>query len=276
LPQYELRGVRALLACVACALPVVLGFVLPAGLLLEMHMREGDHLFGTRFMGFAWNSLALATVAAIVAVALAVIVSYGVRLRYHLVTQLAARVASLGYAVPGSVIAVGVLIPLGWIDSQVNLFAHERFGMTPGLILTGTMVALVYAYVVRFLAVSFNTVEASLGKITPSMDAVSRTLGVSAGTTLRRVHMPIMRGSLFAAGILIFVDVMKELPATVILRPFDFDTLAVRAYELASDERLAQASTSALAIVAVGIIPVIVLSIAMSRSRPGSAGPPSA
>jgi iron(III) transport system permease protein len=130
---------------------------------------------------------------------------------------------------------------------------------------------LIYAYVVRFLAVSFNAVEASLGKVTPSMDAAARTLGQSAGGTLRRVHTPIMRGSLLAAGILVFVDVMKELPATIILRPFNFDTLAVRAYNLASDERLAEASTSSLAIVVVGILPVILLSIAMRKSRPGHA-----
>jgi iron(III) transport system permease protein len=269
LPQFQLRGVRAVLAIAACALPVMLGFVLPAALLLGMHLREGDPLFGTRFLVFAGNSLTLASVAAVCAVALALLLSYGLRLRPGMLTRGAARVASVGYAIPGSVIAVGVLIPLAWIDSQVNLFAHQRFGAAPGLILTGTIVALVYAYVVRFLAVSFSTLEASLGKITPSMDAVSRTLGAGAGATLRRVHMPIMRGSLAAAAILVFVDVMKELPATVILRPFNFDTLAIRAHELASDERLAQASTAALAIVAVGIVPVLLLSIAMSRARPG-------
>ena len=273
LPQYELRGGRALLAATACALPVLFGFVLPATLLALMHLREGDALLGDRFMSYAWNSLTLATVAAVVAVGLAVVISYSVRLQRNVLTLGAARVAALGYAIPGSVIAVGILIPLGWLDTRMNLFMSDRFGIMPGLLLTGTMVALLYAYVVRFLAVSFNTVEASMGKITPSMDAVSRTLGVGTGATLARVHMPIMRGSLLAAGILVFVDVMKELPATIILRPFDFDTLAVRAYELASDERLAQASTSALAIVAVGIIPVVLLSLAMSRSRPGS-GPP--
>ncbi len=145
----------------------------------------------------------------------------------------------------------------------------ERYGIESGLWLTGTIFALLYAYAVRFLAVSYNGVEASLAKITPTMDAASRTLGAGGGETLRRVHLPLMRGSLLAAGILVFVDVMKELPATVILRPFNFDTLAVRAYELASDERLAQAATAALAIVAVGIVPVILLNRAMARSRFG-------
>lgn len=270
LPQYQLRPGPAALACLACATPVMFGFLLPAGLLLMMHLREGDPLFGSEFLTYAGNSLILASVAALLAVTLAVLLSYAVRLERNPVSTYATRVAAVGYAIPGSVIAVGVLIPLGWLDARLNLFMSERFGILPGLLFTGTMVALVYAYVVRFLAVSFNAVEASLGKITPSMDAVSRTLGKGAGETLRRVHMPIMRGSLLAAAILVFVDVMKELPATIILRPFDFDTLAVRAHELASDERLAQASTSALTIVAVGIIPVILLSLAMSRSRPGS------
>jgi len=137
-------------------------------------------------------------------------------------------------------------------------------------LLTGTMVALVYAYVVRFLAVSFNSVEASLTKVTPNMDAASRTLGKTASKTLALIHLPVMRSSLLAAFILVFVDVMKELPATIILRPFNFDTLAVRAFELASDERLAQASTAALGVVLVGIIPVILLSGAMRKGRPGA------
>lgn len=272
LPQYRLGRARGLLAMLACLLPVTAGFLVPGGVLLALHIDVGDPLFGARFLEFAWNSLRLASVSAVVAVALAVLIGYGVRLKPRPATRSAARLASVGYAVPGSVIAVGVLIPLGWLDQQINLAARETLGVMPGLLLTGTMVALVYAYVVRFLAVSFNTVEASLERVTPTMDAAARTLGQTPARTLARVHLPVMRSSLLAAGLLVFVDVMKELPATIILRPFDFDTLAVRAFELASDERLAQASTSSLAIVAVGILPVIVLSRAMRRARPGAAG----
>jgi len=270
LPRQPLRGSAAALALCACGLPVLLGFLLPAGLLLEMHLREGDPLFGIRFARFARNSLLLGLVTAGLAVLLALIIAYGVRLQRSPLRRAAARLAAMGYAIPGSVVAVGVLIPLSAMDRQINHWMDLWTGQLPGLILTGTAAALVYAYLVRFLSVSYNTVEASLGKVTPGMDAAARTLGRSAGATLREVHAPIMRGSLLAAGILVFVDVMKELPATIILRPFNFDTLAVRAFELASDERLAQASTSALAIVAVGILPVILLSLAMSRSRPGA------
>lgn len=270
LPEYRLHGWRAMAAFAACALPVLIGFLIPSGLLAQMAITTGDALWGTRFLGFAWNSLKLAVIASLIAVGLAVILSYGVRLHDSPLTRIATRIASMGYAIPGSVIAVGILIPFAWLDKSINTWLHAHYGMIVGLIFSGTAFILIYAYVVRFLAVSFNTVEASLGKVTPSMDAASRTLGQTPAGTLKRVHTPIMRGSLFAAGILVFVDIMKELPATIILRPFNFDTLAVRAYSLASDERLAEASTASLAIVAVGIIPVVLLSMAMRRSRPGS------
>ncbi|MDZ7668856.1 MAG: iron ABC transporter permease [Gammaproteobacteria bacterium] len=271
LPRFDLTGWRALAACGACALPVLLGFALPAALLGYMAVHDGDPLFGMRFFEFAGNSVILATLAGALAVALALVLGYSARFASGRLTAASARIAAMGYAVPGSVIAVGVLQPLGFVDQQINLYGARWFGITPGLILTGSLVALIYAYLVRFLAVSVNAVDASLARVTPSMDGAARTLGLSPARALTRVHLPLTRGSLLAAGILVFVDVMKELPATVILRPFDFDTLAIRAYELASDERLSQASTAALAIVAVGIIPVILLSGALSRSRPGYA-----
>ncbi|MDX5433960.1 MAG: iron ABC transporter permease [Halomonas sp.] len=270
LPEFQLHGWRAAAAFAACGLPVLIGFLIPSGLLGQMAITRGDALFGTRFLDFTWNSLVLAVIASLIAVGLAVILSYGVRLHDSPLTRIATRIASMGYAIPGSVVAVGILIPFAWLDNTLNTWLHAHYGKIVGLIFSGTAFILVYAYVVRFLAVSFNTVEASLGKVTPSMDAASRTLGQTPAGTLKRVHTPIMRGSLIAAGILVFVDVMKELPATIILRPFNFDTLAVRAYSLASDERLAEASTASLAIVAVGIIPVVLLSMAMRRSRPGS------
>ncbi|MGR4070226.1 ABC transporter permease [Billgrantia sp. C5P2] len=270
LPEYRLQGWRAATSFMACALPVLIGFLIPCGLLLQMAIAKGDALLGTRFLDFAWNSLLLAVIASVIAVGLAVVLSYGVRLHDRPLTRIATRIASMGYAIPGSVIAVGILIPFAWLDNTLNSWLHAHYGKIVGLIFSGSAFILVYAYVVRFLAVSFNTVEASLGKVTPSMDAASRTLGQTPTGTLKRVHTPIMRGSLIAAGILVFVDVMKELPATIILRPFNFDTLAVRAYSLASDERLAEASTASLAIVVVGIVPVVLLSMAMRRSRPGS------
>ena len=208
---------------------------------------------------------------AALAIVLSSVLAYALRLSASPVVRVAVRVSALGYAVPGSVIAVGVLIPFAAFDNAVDAFARSALGFSTGLLLTGTIVALVYAYLVRFLAVSFNTVESSLGRISPSMDMASRTLGKTRGQTLLRVHAPIMRGGLLTAAVLVFVDVMKELPATLIVRPFNFDTLAVRVYRLASDERLAEASTAALAIVGVGILPVVLISLAIARSRPGRA-----
>ncbi|MGO2131828.1 MAG: ABC transporter permease [Halomonas sp.] len=268
LQYFELRGGKAIAAVAACFAPVLIGFILPGALLGHMAMRTGDSLLGSEFVSIAGNSLILATLAALVAVGFGLLLSYGARLHPGTLTRTATRIAAMGYAIPGSVVAVGILIPFAWLDHTLNTYTRDHYDMIVGLIFSGSAFILIYAYVVRFLAVSFNALEASLGKVTPSMDAASRTLGKTAGGTLRRIHTPIMRGSLLAAGILVFVDVMKELPATIILRPFNFDTLAVRAHNLAADERLAEAATSSLTIVAVGIIPVVLLSIAMRGSRP--------
>jgi iron(III) transport system permease protein len=271
LPSYRLRGVRGALALFACVLPLILGFFVPGAALVRLAMREGDALLGQMFWRLATNSVLLASLTAALAVALALVIAYGLRLRPSPVLKGAARVASMGYAVPGSVIAIGVLIPFARFDNALDAFMVEHFGISTGLLMSGTIGALVFAYLVRFLAVSFNTIEASLGKIRQNMDHASRILGQTASSTLRKVHAPLMLGSLLTAGLLVFVDVMKELPATMIVRPFNFDTLAVRTYQLASDERLAEAAAPALAIVAVGIIPVILLSLAITRSRPGHA-----
>ena len=177
------------------------------------------------------------------------------------------RIAGLGYAVPGTVIAIGVLIPFAWLDRGIDAWMQATLGISTGLILSGTLAALVFAYLVRFLAVALQTVEAGLGKIRPSMDEAGRSLGYRPGEVLRRVHIPMLRGSLLTALLLVFVDVLKELPATLVLRPFNFNTLAVRVYELAADERLADCGPAALSIVLAGLLPVILLSRSITRSR---------
>ena len=263
----RLRGSAALLASLACLTPLALGFLLPAGLLLRMALGEGDAQFGERFAILARNSFTLAGLTALVAVMLAVVLAYSARLSKTLLAQGLNRLVGLGYAVPGTVIAVGVLIPVTRLDNWLAGQWESAFGSNPGLLLTGGIAALIYAYLARFLSVALQTVETSLSKITPSMDDAARSLGLGQGLTLRRVHLPILRGSLFTAGLLVFVDVMKELPATLVMRPFNFDTLATQAYTLASDERLAEASTAALAIVAVGLLPLIALSRQISLAR---------
>jgi iron(III) transport system permease protein len=255
-------------AIAACAAPVLLGFVLPVVSLMRLHLSGGDPLLGPRFLGYAQNSFLLAGIAALVVVAIASIVTYAVRLAPGPVTSGALRVASIGYAVPGTVIAVGIMVPLGAFDNALDGWLKAWTGWGPGLLLSGTAAALIYAYLVRFLAVAVGPLEAGLGKIPSSIDAAARTLGATPGEVARAIHAPMLRRPLLTAGLVAFVDVLKELPATVVIRPFGFDTLAVRVYNLASDERLAQASTGALVIVAIGLIPVILITrmIAMERT----------
>ena len=268
-PGQRLAGWKAAGAASACALPLTFGFAVPAGVLLEMAVTEGDAQFGLRFLRLARNSFTLAALSASLAVLVSLLLAYAARTSRSRWPRSVNRLAGLGYAVPGSVIAVGVLIPVTRLDIWLARAIEAASGARVGLLLTGGIAALVYAYLVRFLAVALQTVEASLARITPSMDDAARSLGCGPGETLRRVHLPLLRGGLLTAGLLVFVDVLKELPATLVMRPFDFDTLATQVYTLASDERLAEASTSALAIVAVGILPLVVISRQIARGRSG-------
>jgi iron(III) transport system permease protein len=265
---YHLRGGRGLLAATACALPVALGFALPVAVLTDMSLSQGDRMFGAVFVELAANSFGLAALAAVVTAAVALVVGYGLRLRPTAAMRASARIAGLGYAIPGAVIAVGVLLPFARFDNALDAWMRAHFGIATGLLFTGTVGVLVFAYLVRFLALALNTVEAGLAKINRNLDDAARVLGRSPGGTLARVHVPLIWSSVLTAVILVFVDVLKELPATLILRPFNFETLAVRVYRFAADERLAEASTAALAIVLVGLLPVILLSRAIARTHP--------
>ncbi len=269
LPGYELQGRARLLAVIGCALPVALGFVLPALVLGGYAVVHFEAATNAEVFRYAGNSLMLSTLTAVLALAIGIFMAYGVRLRKEKIVRFMARFASLGYAVPGSVLAVGVLVSLGALDNGIDGFMRQNFGVSTGLLFSGTIAAVTFGYLVRFLALSFGTVEASLAKITPSMDGVSRSLGHGPLSTLRRIHLPLIRGSMLTAAMLVFVDSMKELPMTVILRPFNFHTLATYVHQYASDEQLGEASLAALAIVGFGILPVIVLSFAITRSRPG-------
>jgi len=266
-----LRGGWGALAVLGCAAPLVGGFVLPAGLLLHMALREGDAQFGERFVRLAGNSVLLAGLTALLAVVLALLIGYAARTHRGLAMRWAHRVAGLGYALPGSVIAVGVLIPVTRLDHALGALVQQLSGWQPGLLLTGSIAALVYACLVRYLTAAMQAVDSGLARITPSMDQAARSLGHSPAQTLWRVHLPLLRGSALTAGLLVFIDVMKELPATLVMRPFNFDTLATQAYTLAADERLAEASTAALAIVAVGLLPMVLICRQIARGQAGSA-----
>lgn len=261
----QLTAARAFGAWLLCLIPLAGGFLLPAGLLLRMALSEGDAQFGAKYFELAGNSFTLALIASLAAAALAVLLAYATRLHPGRAMAAIKRVASLGYAVPGTVIAVGALIPLTALDHALILYMKTHFGVTLGLVLTGSALALVFAYVARFLAVALNAVESSLARIRPSIDDAARSLGATRAGLLARVHLPMLASGLASAVLLVFVDVMKELPATIVLRPFNFETLATQIYVLASDERLAEAATPSLVIVAVGLIPVILLSRAIRR-----------
>lgn len=267
LRRIPLRGARAWAAFFICLLLVAGGFAIPALQLLAWAWKTATSTLDKDFLELLWNSLYLAALTAVCALLLALLLAYAQRLSQHPWVAHAVRLAGMGYAIPGMVIAVGVLIPFAWLDHRLDDWMRNQFDISTGLLFSGTLIALVSAYLVRFLAVSLNAVESGLGRITPSMDEAARSLGLNTVKVLGRVHIPLLRGSLLTALLLVFIDVLKELPATLILRPFNFNTLAVRAFELAGDERLADASTAALAIVLAGLIPVIMLSRAITRSR---------
>lgn len=262
LPCWTLRGTRGWAAAGACALPVLAGFVIPAGMFVWLSWQGGDPKVA-RFLEYARNSVVLALLASTLAIGLAIVIGYARRLRPTPTVRTAATLAGAGYAVPGGVVAVGILLFVGGVDRA----------LPTGPLLGGTIVAVVLGYQTRFLAIPLGLVDASLTRIAPSLDDAARTLGAGSPGVLRRVHFPLMRSSLAASALLVFVDVVKELPATLILRPFNFDTLAVRVHHLASDERLSQASTGALAIILVGLIPVYLLSRVMRRPFRDVRGP---
>ena len=257
-----LHGAAAALAWTACALPVLLGFALPVALLLHGVWVEAVHgEFGlpwSRFLGWCWTSLRLATLSAALAGGLALLLGFAMRQAPTPALRGGLAVVSLGYAVPGAVIAVGLLLPGGWLQAR---FPDQAWGT----VLTSTTLGLVYAYLVRFSAVALQSVQAGYARLPASLDETARMLGASPWRLWTRVHLPLLTRSALAAALLVFVDVMKELPATLVLRPFNSDTLAVVAYQLARDERLAEAALPSLAIVIVGLAPVVLLSRAMRR-----------
>ncbi|MDK3074265.1 iron ABC transporter permease [Sedimentitalea sp. JM2-8] len=259
MPPAELTGWRAAMALTLCAVPVLLGALLPAIVLFDMGLGGEQDLLSRRYTGFIGNSVTLAGTAAAMTVLAAVAVGFYQRLRPGRRSMVAGYVARLGYAVPGGVIAVGLMVPFAAFDNALDAWMRETFDISTGLLVTGSIWLLVLAYMVRFLAAALGAYEGGQSTVHANMDAASRSLGESPLGTLRRVHLPILTPSLLTALLIVFVDVMKELPATLIMRPFNYDTLAVQAYRLASDERLEGAAVPSLVIAAVGLLPVILI-----------------
>ena len=254
-----LKGARAALAWAVCALPIALGFVLPILFMLRPLVQGWENVLWEKFMGWTVNSVYLASLSAVMATALALMLAFAQRRRPNALTRGAVQVASLGYAVPGAVIVVGLLLPVGWLQSVA-----PQTGA--GYWVTATVLGIVWAYMVRFSAVALQTLQSGYSRVPLSFDDSARMLGSSGAHLLTRVHWPLLKKSVAVAALLVFVDVMKELPATLVLRPFNSDTLAVVTYQLARDERLGEAALPALALVLVGLFPVALLSKTL-RSR---------
>jgi iron(III) transport system permease protein len=267
MPPIELSGVQGWLAVIACAVPVILGAALPIVILFTMGLGSEQNLLSPRYLGFIRNSVTLAGVAAVVTVTAAIAVGFFRRMRPGKASSSATYVARLGYAVPGGVIAVGLMVPFAAFDNALDAWMRETFDISTGLLITGSIWLLVAAYMVRFLAAALGAYEGGQAMVHDNMDAASRSLGTTPIGTLRRVHLPILAPSLLTALLIVFVDVMKELPATLIMRPFNYDTLAVQAYRLASDERLDGAAVPSLVIVAMGLLPVILICRQVGRQR---------
>ena len=254
-----LVGLAGIAATLACAAPVILGFGIPFGILVSHAISVGDPMVGKGFSNLLMNSVYVAALASVVCAIAALWLNYAERLRSGIWMRLMVRIATLGYAIPGMVLAVGLLVPLTFVDRALAGFLREHFDGFSGLVITGSVAGLVFVYVARFLTVSYNSTHTGMEALHYNLDAAARSLGASPNRVLRHIHLPLLRPALLSGLLLVFIDVMKELPATLILRPFNFETLATRVYRLAADERLSEASTAALSIIFLGLIPTALL-----------------
>jgi iron(III) transport system permease protein len=267
IPFARLDGHRGWLAAALCALPVLTGFVIPVLLLIEHAARNTSDIATAAFWRATWHSVSLSAIAAIACTALGLALAFARRAAPNPVISASTRFAGFGYAIPGTVLALGLLIPLAAFDNGLDAIMRRTFGISTGLLISGTLLVLVLAYMVRFLTVSLAALEAGFDRLSPNLDAAARTLGETAASTLRRVHLPLLVPPLGAAALLVFVDGMKELPTTILLRPFNFDTLATHVYSFAALEQFDRAAPGALAIVLVGLIPILLLHKAIAGGR---------
>ena len=270
IPFSDLHGWRAYAAAALCCLPFVAGFVLPLMVLIAQAAAHLGDAFAAGFWRAVRNSVGVSAMAAGVTVALGLGLAYARRLAPSLLVRSVVRAAGLGYAMPGTVLALGLIIPLASLDNGIDAWLRSAFGVSSGLLLSGSLFVIVLAYAIRFLAVSLGALEAGLEKLSPNLDAVARTLGETALSALRRVHIPLLLPALGSAALLVFVDAMKELPATLLLRPFNFETLATHVYSYAALEQFEQAALGALTIVVIGLLPVLLLHQAVAGGRAGS------
>ncbi|MBK6266982.1 iron ABC transporter permease [Marivirga sp. S37H4] len=267
LKRYQLKSWKKALAWTVCFIPLFLGFIAPVFQLIIWSVQTIQSVFNTDFFLMMLHSFGLALLAAALCVLFSVIILYAVKIHQNKTFNILAKIASLGYSIPGAVIAIGIMIPLLGLDKQLIQIWKNHFDSNIGLIFSSTLFALTFAYIVRFLTVSLNPIEAAFKKTGTGIDEAAHSLGAGSMKTLWRINIPLIRSALFSGGILVFVDILKELPLTLILRPFNFHTLATKAYELASDEMVAESATPSLIIILIGIVPIIILNRLMKSPQ---------
>jgi len=267
LKRYQLKGWKKFFAWMVCFIPLFLGFIAPVFQLILWSFQTIKKIIDFDFLILMANSFGLALLAAFLCVGFSVIILFAVKVNKNRFFSLLAKFAALGYSIPGAVIAIGIMIPLLGLDKFLIDTWEESFNMKIGLIFSGTIFALTFAYIVRFLTVSLNPIEAAFKKTGDSIDEASYSLGAGSFKTLLKVNLPLIKSALISGGILVFVDILKELPLTLILRPFNFHTLATKAYELASDEMIAESATPSLIIIVIGTIPIIILNRLMKNTK---------
>lgn len=265
--RFTLKGHRALAAQCACAFPVLLGVIIPTITLILMGLRSEQDIFSPRYMRFIQSSLTLAGIAALVTVFAAIILGTFHRVLPSRTSLASLFIGRLGYAVPGGVIAIGLLVPAANFDNWLDAHMEAKFDFSTGLLISGSIWLMIAAYMIRFLAAAIGAYDSGLATVTPNVDAASRVLGRTAWGTVRDIHLSVLRPSILTAMLIVFVDTIKELPATLILRPFNYDTLAVQAFRLASDERLEGAAIPSLMIASIGLVPVILLCAQIGQWR---------
>jgi iron(III) transport system permease protein len=270
IPFSDLEGWRRYAAAAFCCLPVLAGFVAPFAVLLAQASVHVSDALAVGFWRAVRNSVSIALVAAVVTVLIGLVLAYARRLVPGAFVRTAVRAAGLGYALPGTVLALGLLIPLAALDNRIDALARDLLGISTGLLLSGSLFVIVLAYAIRFLAVSIGALDAGFERLSPNLDAAARTLGETTLSALWRVHMPLLLPALGAAALLVFVDAMKELPATLLLRPFNFETLATHVYSYAALEMFDQTALGALTIVLIGLLPVLLLHEAVAGGRAGA------
>jgi len=265
--KVHLNGWHSYAAIIFCLFPVFFGFILPTVFLVAYVLHNVELLWLGNYLEYALNSIILASAAAIICMVMGIFLGYSSRLSNNWIVKIAVRMSTFGYALPGAALAIGLLIAFGGINSLCNQTWQFLFNTSPGFFLGGGLVALLFAYTIRFLAIGVGSAESGLGKVTPNMDMASRTLGHGPASTLCKIHIPLLKSSLITGCVLIFVDTMKELSATLILRPFNFETLATFVYQYASDELLQECAPAALTIVLAGLVPVILLNMVIDARR---------